>query len=321
MEGQEHQQTGTQPEPEILYHYTTQEGLRGILESKCIWATHFQYLNDKREGGIVLQVLLNELSSRVNSDSLFQLFGMEPNKTKQPECTSEDTLNQGIGAANRVTSQNVFVASFSKEGNLLSQWRAYTGRSGGYSIGFKPGFLRAAGEYFLKHRSDSFYMDAETLLSCIYYDDKEKQSLENEIERLVSSYLNNASEVTEMPAVSGIEGFQHPFAIATGHFISLGTRSAITKDHGFHEEAEWRLAFLLNQNSIPADLKFRSGSSMLIPYLEVPLRWDDQPIEIKEIIVGPCQYPDSAIKSVEMLLKKEGVLGVEVKDSKIPYRN
>jgi hypothetical protein len=60
---------------------------------------------------------------------------------------------------------------------------------------------------------------------------------------------------------------------------------------------------------------------MLIPYLEVPLRWDDQPIEIKEIIVGPCQYPDSAIKSVEMLLKKEGVLGVEVKDSKIPYRN
>ncbi len=34
---------------DVIYHYTTEEGLRGILESQCLWATHFQYLNDTEE--------------------------------------------------------------------------------------------------------------------------------------------------------------------------------------------------------------------------------------------------------------------------------
>src|SRR5258708_37938810 len=32
-----------------LYHYTTQKGLLGIIKSRQIWATHTQYLNDRRE--------------------------------------------------------------------------------------------------------------------------------------------------------------------------------------------------------------------------------------------------------------------------------
>lgn len=35
--------------PAILYRYTTQRGLLGIISSKEIWATHTQYLNDARE--------------------------------------------------------------------------------------------------------------------------------------------------------------------------------------------------------------------------------------------------------------------------------
>jgi hypothetical protein len=32
-----------------LYHYTTQTGLLGIIKDRQIWATHTQYLNDRRE--------------------------------------------------------------------------------------------------------------------------------------------------------------------------------------------------------------------------------------------------------------------------------
>lgn len=35
--------------PPILHHYTTQEGLLGIVESKSIWATNIYYLNDAAE--------------------------------------------------------------------------------------------------------------------------------------------------------------------------------------------------------------------------------------------------------------------------------
>ncbi|MEE8439668.1 MAG: hypothetical protein V3S07_08765, partial [Micropepsaceae bacterium] len=34
---------------ERLFHYTSSEGLYGILESGCIWASHFQFLNDSKE--------------------------------------------------------------------------------------------------------------------------------------------------------------------------------------------------------------------------------------------------------------------------------
>ncbi len=36
-------------EPDWFYHYTTAEGLLGILESKSIWHTNANFLNDHKE--------------------------------------------------------------------------------------------------------------------------------------------------------------------------------------------------------------------------------------------------------------------------------
>jgi hypothetical protein len=35
--------------PSELFHYTTAVGLSGIIESGCIWATHYGYVNDYAE--------------------------------------------------------------------------------------------------------------------------------------------------------------------------------------------------------------------------------------------------------------------------------
>lgn len=32
-----------------LFHYTNEVGLSGILRTQCIWATHWQHLNDAME--------------------------------------------------------------------------------------------------------------------------------------------------------------------------------------------------------------------------------------------------------------------------------
>jgi len=57
---EEQQQTISQAQPKLLYHYTTQEGLLGILEKASIWATHYRYLNDASEGQIVLKLLTGQ---------------------------------------------------------------------------------------------------------------------------------------------------------------------------------------------------------------------------------------------------------------------
>jgi len=35
--------------PELLFHYTTAAGMRGILDSSRLWATNYRFLNDTSE--------------------------------------------------------------------------------------------------------------------------------------------------------------------------------------------------------------------------------------------------------------------------------
>lgn len=312
-----------QENPEgLLFHYTTQQGLLGILKQKCIWATHIRYLNDTSEGNIVSRVIFEEFTSRYNNASFLKMFGMESDKVvDNGELVDDDTLGQGTTMASWVTSQNVFVSSFSEKGDSLSQWRAYSERSAGYSIGFRPEYVRAAGERFLSSRTDRFTQVSDALVRCIYFDAQEETMLRKEIKMLVSEYIKEAISVGKLPAAEGIQGFRTPAALAIKHFIKLGKRAAITKDNGFREEVEWRLALLLQQGTAVKDVKFRSGSSMPVPYLEVPLCLKDQVIGIRKIIVGPCPHPSEAVKSVQMLLDSEGMRNVEVVSSQIPFRN
>lgn len=306
----------------LLYHYTTQHGLLGILKQKCIWATHIRYLNDTSEGNIVSRVIFEEFSGRYNTAPLLQMLGMATDKAAGVvESVDEDTLGQGTAMASWVTSQNVFVSSFSENGDSLSQWRAYSERSGGYSIGFRPEYLRAVGEQFLRSRPDRFSQGSDTLVRCIYYNEEEERSLRDEIKKLVSAYIEEAATAAKLPVREGIQGFRTPAALAVKHFLKFGKRSAITKDNGFREEAEWRLAFLLRQGSTVTDIEFKPGSSMPVPYLKVPLRLEDQVIGIWKVIVGPGPHPSEAGKSVQMLLESEGIRGVDVVSSQIPYRN
>ena len=47
---QQQEVAGDSAKPEkLLYHYTDQTGLDGILSSGCMWATHFKFLNDSSE--------------------------------------------------------------------------------------------------------------------------------------------------------------------------------------------------------------------------------------------------------------------------------
>jgi hypothetical protein len=53
--------------PEILYHYTSQAGLIGILDTRTIWASKIHYLNDSREFALALDIARLELNRRIDS--------------------------------------------------------------------------------------------------------------------------------------------------------------------------------------------------------------------------------------------------------------
>ena len=109
-----------QPRP-IIYHYTDDVGLRGILESGRLWLTDIFSLNDPSElkHGLSLAVrILNEKAANGPEES--KLFARD-----------FGSLNEAIRR-----SAHYFVCSLSERGDDLGQWRAYADNGRGYALGF-----------------------------------------------------------------------------------------------------------------------------------------------------------------------------------------
>ena len=57
----------------LLYHYTSLEALKAIVESKCFWATNVRFLNDSSEfqhaySHTYTDILLDALVPEINSE-------------------------------------------------------------------------------------------------------------------------------------------------------------------------------------------------------------------------------------------------------------
>ena len=57
-----------------IFHYTSPEGILGILNSKSLFATDLNYLNDKSEGIYGLSLLQKELNSLLNGKDLLEPY-------------------------------------------------------------------------------------------------------------------------------------------------------------------------------------------------------------------------------------------------------
>jgi len=107
--------------PDVLYHYTDSDGLKGILTSGKIWATDIHYLNDKSEIQLAFRFIRNEIET--------QKKGTDKKRT-------DEELDLMLEALSVVEEVNMSVTSFTENGDQLSQWRGYSEIGSGYSIGF-----------------------------------------------------------------------------------------------------------------------------------------------------------------------------------------
>lgn len=97
----------SRPPPEILYHYTSIEGLLGIIEKKEIWATHIMYMNDAQEFKLFIDLVKRDLEPLLKTDI----------------STLKDLENQLDLVSIIGTQFNICVASFSEVPDALDQYR------------------------------------------------------------------------------------------------------------------------------------------------------------------------------------------------------
>jgi hypothetical protein len=152
--------------PEKLYHYTTNDGLLGIIGNKEIWATKIKYLNDRKE---LLEAIDNVSMCLMSLEIKYKL--------------TKDFIEKVMRIIKSFQDQNICIVSFSEYGDLLSQWRAYGGNDAGYSIGFNSTALLEIA------KENKMY-----LCKCVYDPNEQNEIIKKYLEKNIEKLKENDSD-------------------------------------------------------------------------------------------------------------------------------
>jgi hypothetical protein len=135
-----------QTHPQI-YHYTTEAGLRGIVESNSFRATYFRDMNDANEIHELRMPLIKEFTRRV-TPFFKELYQKGTRATKlasasaEAEYSAHSWADKLYSTVFQERASDCYISSFCSHANdqdyernhgLLSQWRGY-GKDGGYCL-------------------------------------------------------------------------------------------------------------------------------------------------------------------------------------------
>lgn len=301
-------------QPAEVMHYTTAEGLLGVIQRQELWATRSDFLNDREERKGFIAIGLPRICEAVVDLNL-------PSATAVERKAATNQLVESL--ASLVFEDHAYFASLSSfpkydiDHGLLSQWRGY-GKDGGYAIVFDRQKLdRALIQEFMSHDYRLLKMD-----DVAYYggqtDDLDGPS--------VAQLMNHANAIRESLNLV-------PSEQRSSVFEAFIMSSALYKHRGFREEAEVRIVAVPTSEKIRAvekcmaipssrtkkAINFRSREGLIIPYIPLKLTSDQYPeLPISRIIVGPHPDADRRQLAVEALLA-ERCVKAEVFTSGIPF--
>lgn len=286
-----------------VYHYTTSEGVKGIIESKSLWATGAYYLNDTSE---------IEYGCRLAAGHLEEKAGFaETEFARRVLSKAHNDLCDPVQQAIRIASY--YVVCFCEDDNLLSQWRAY-GRSGGFAVGFgrEVEHLKAEG------------MTVSPLQKVLYEREEQVRRVDSLIEEMVGLFRDDQVCRGDLddPSLEDI--------IDAASEVAQALLAAVVcfKAPDFAGEHEWRLVCqpIYSEDGARIEairnvVRFRSASRGLVPYLELKRMLADGgagPLPIVSVRFGPTQTPDLTKSVTRMLLEANGLQDVKIDGSGIP---
>ena len=127
------------PPEGLLFHYTTADGLKGIIEKNELWATSAYFLNGSTEIVYGCQVLKEALDNWMTRNP-------RPQEAVPLRLAQDLRKSLGEDPLNMEAITHVYLSCFCEDDNVLSQWRTYGQR--GYSIGFKVPMDQFTGQGF-----------------------------------------------------------------------------------------------------------------------------------------------------------------------------
>ncbi|MGZ9713886.1 DUF2971 domain-containing protein [Glaciimonas sp. GNP009] len=287
-----------------IYHYTSLDGFRGIIESEDMWLTESDFLNDASEiiHGMQLSQEIFE-SLQIDSEPIRSLLN--------------DVIRAPIDQRPRIN-----IGCFSNARNNLGQWRGYGGDVG-ISIGFKAKDLMKGFGY------------PDCTLGNVLYDEAKKRSLiktfflfyveayRRDSKRKVKIIRRDLTHIDHLP-ITGWEG-----GINSIYFELI----TLCKHSDFVDEHEVRLFYAEHPDTLeaanlsPAKTRFRKTNGFLAPYTTIEdirnsgeSAIEKERLPIYEVMVGPGPRADLAAISVRRFLDNQGYREIPVTTSTSSYR-
>ncbi len=272
----------------MLYHYTTAEGLIGIVSTNCLWATDALYLDDANEliGGIQLaRKLLQDVCEETDDQQ----------QRERINWLLEETRDLGTPRM-----MSAFVCALSSESDLLSQWRAYCPQ-GGFSIGFPACQLREA-----------ITQQGFCLEECIYDEAEHLRIMKEVVERLAIPWVREAS----VPVSEDNERFR----VSGGVAFELMRTAALLKHPSFRAEREYRVVSQPGRRYDPESRYFRAKRGLVIPYRTVTLPDDIAFWGKVHVIVGPSAHPEQGRRGAYNLVRRYRGHAIAIDISRTTFR-
>lgn len=213
-----------------------------------------------------------------------------------------EELNSGVQLAHEVlkipskesiqslkerVKDDVYIVSFSSAIECLPMWNMYGKNGHGLALGFDTTEL------------SKIY----NLYKCIYATEANKEWIKNEILKIPTDWWKQVK--IENILSNTLENADSMFLLYLTLWLS-------GKNPAYEYEKETRCIFI-NRNNI----KYRLRDNLIVPYIEQYIPKS----ALKEIWIGPTNDMERATRSLRTYLDHMGFNDVEIKQSKVPYRD
>lgn len=287
--------------PKILYHYTSEAGLKGIVSPPSwdfhspaldraaqLWASDVRYMNDVKELLFGAVPLVQRLRAAA-ADSATPP-GLVPTLAWLADVFSnEDVLSWDL---------KCYAASLTEAGDQMTQWQSYAGGTGGYAIGFSWDALAEHAFAFHPKTTVAGTTPFPAGLRRVTYDNQNAAAVADD----VVNWLRDTYEqpgVVRMMVEGGDVGQMFLATVVLGQLASV-------KHGAWSHEREWRLV-AVSEPQYPA--KTRNGrDGEDLPYLDMAVNMNDTdvPTTIAKLVVGPGSDQPSRIEMARELMEEHG---------------
>ena len=279
----------------FMNHYTSPEGLKGILSNHELWFSNAKFLNDKTETNYIYSILpINPDPYDLLLDGKF--FGYIRNIAdsflKDDTCDIDDIC---------ISPTDFYIASFSQDEDNLELWNYYTKTPD--SVGYNISFYQSA---FIREENKNCY---KFIKGKVIYKLRDQQKL---IRNILKEY--NDFYVTYQQNIETNESNKLNFLKRLINILEL--HNMFFKHSAFQNEKEFRWVIYYVKDYGQTSYDFRIVNGMLLPYLKINF----EKAHVNSITISPANDQQILEDSLTFYKMLKGYPDVHIYKSKIPKR-